>query len=291
MGELAAIGSAVLWALNSVLVRPLALRLPAVRITALQYLCSAACMLVTAAALGKLPVAFQIPPLQAAGLMGSALTGMGLGDTSYVRSLSMIGVSRAYPISQASYVLATFALAALLAGEAVTPATALGAALLLVGIWVISRSSHDSGLGAFDPAAVRRGILIALFAGVCWGLTTTVLKLAVADTDLLAANTLRVPLVALALNGLAAVRFGPGYAGFGRRGVAVAALAGVVGLWLSSLLFLYAVQEAGAAKTAVLSSTSPLFASALAVVFLHERVTPALGVGTVLAVAGMLATV
>ena len=48
-----------------------------------------------------------------------------------------------------------------------------------------------------------------------------------------------------------------------------------------------ALDLAGAARAATLSSTSPLFAAPAAVVFLGERLTPRIVVGTVLAVVGI----
>lgn len=289
LGELAAIGSALLWAFNSVWVRPLAQRIPALRITALQYVASATCMLLTAAALDKLGLALQIPPLQAAGLVLAALLGMGLGDTTYVRSLSTVGVSVAYPVSQAAYVLCTFVLALVLLAEPLTLRVLAGAALLLAGIWTLSREAapaEPTG-GVAVATRLRSGLLAAVFAGLCWAGTTTTLKLAITGVDLLAANALRIPMVALALNTVALNRFGPAYPVVGVPALRTIVLSGVVGMWCSSLLFVYAIDQAGAAKTAVLSSTSPVFASVLAVVFLHERITPSLGLGTALAVAGM----
>lgn len=294
LGELAAIGSALLWALNSVLVRPLAQRLPALRITALQYVASALCMLTTAVLLDKLGVALQIPLPQVLGLVFAAFCGMGVGDTMYVRALSTAGVSLSYPVSQASYVLFTFGLSLLLLAEPITMSILAGATLLLAGVWALSRAASGtparSDHAVLTAVRVRNGLLAAGFAGVCWALTTTVLKLAITDLDLVAANAVRIPMVALALNAAALGRYGPPR-GLARRDLALIVLAGVVGMWCSSMLFVYAIAEAGAAKTAVLSSTSPLFASALAMVFLRERLTGWVGVGTVLAVTGMVVVV
>lgn len=289
---MAAIGSALLWAVNSVMVRPLAQRLPALRITALQYLCSAICMLAAAAALNKFALTVAIPPEQALGLVLSALTGMGMGDTAYVRALSLAGVARTYPVSQAAYVLFTFVFSALLLSEPLTPRVAGGTALLLAGVGLLSRSAGEAPSGGpVSGPPVRTGLAIALFAGLCWAFTTALVKLSINGLDLLAANALRIPAVALALNTVAWTRFGADFRSLGARSLALIALAGVAGLWLSSLLFMFALSDAGATKTAVLSSTSPLFASAMAVLFLRERLTPVVAAGTVLTVAGMIIVV
>jgi drug/metabolite transporter (DMT)-like permease len=53
------------------------------------------------------------------------------------------------------------------------------------------------------------------------------------------------------------------------------------------MLFVLAVQRAGAAKTAVLSSTAPLFALPLAALLLGERLTGRVILGTLLSIAGV----
>jgi drug/metabolite transporter (DMT)-like permease len=65
------------------------------------------------------------------------------------------------------------------------------------------------------------------------------------------------------------------------------AVAGIIGIGIGSLLYIFAVQEAGAGKTAVLTSTLPLFALPLAVIFLREKITPTVLLGTALCILGI----
>lgn len=65
-------------------------------------------------------------------------------------------------------------------------------------------------------------------------------------------------------------------------------LAGLLGPGLSQLLFTIAVREAGASRTSVVVGTAPLFAVAIALVFLDESLDAALVLGAVLIVAGGL---
>jgi drug/metabolite transporter (DMT)-like permease len=65
-------------------------------------------------------------------------------------------------------------------------------------------------------------------------------------------------------------------------------LAGLLGPGLSQLLFTIAVREAGASRTSVVVGTAPLFAVAIALVFLDESLEAALVLGAVLIVAGGL---
>lgn len=282
LGELAALGSAFLWALNAVMLRPLTARIPALRITALQYAVVAGFILLTALALGRLDDALAIPPLQAAALIGAALLGMGVGDTSYIRALGLLGVARSFTFATSGYVLLTTVLAALFLSEPVTLKTIAGAVVLLVGMWLVVRAVNPEEGAKGGPV----GLLFCVLAAVCWGLTASALKLALVDVDVLAANSLRIPAVALMLNAASL-----GYHRFDAtvyrpEVVLRAGLAGILGLGLGSLLFLYGIQEAGAAKTAILSSTAPLFAAVLALGLLKERFTRPLAAGTALSVAG-----
>jgi drug/metabolite transporter (DMT)-like permease len=65
------------------------------------------------------------------------------------------------------------------------------------------------------------------------------------------------------------------------------ALGGILGMGLGGLLYIAAVQDAGAGKAAILSATSPLFALPLAMLFLAERVTPRLMAGTLVSIVGI----
>ena len=72
-----------------------------------------------------------------------------------------------------------------------------------------------------------------------------------------------------------------------RESVAVIALAGILGTGIGSVLFIYAVENIGAAKTAFLTTAAPLFALPMGVLFLSERLTPRELVGTALTIAGI----
>jgi len=291
LGELSAIGSAFLWALNGVLLKPITSRMSAIRITSPLYCFAALYILLFALSQGKIQEATQIPILQLGTLIIAGFIGMGAGDTSYVRSMTYLGVAKAFPISTGGYILLVFLLAAIVLGEAVTLAGLLGAGVLTAGIWLIVRSTAaeldgDQALVA-DGTNLRDGLIAAGIAGLCWAVTTTILKLALVGVDVLAANVFRVPMVALLLTSLNLTRHGFEFSAYDRRSMGIIAIAGLAGVAMSSMLFLYAIQEAGAAKTAVLSSTSPLFATGLSLVFLKERITLSVAAGTVLSVVGV----
>jgi len=162
----------------------------------------------------------------------------------------------------------------------------LGAALAVGGVTLVALSwrGAEEVLGDLDAG----GIAASLGAAVCWAIAILMLKVALVETDVIAVNTIRLPMVAallLAINSLR--RTEPLFRSYDLPTLAAVGSAGVFGVAVSSLLFLFAVQSLGAAKTAVLASTSPLFAVLLARVVLKERLTPGIIFGTVLSVAGI----
>lgn len=110
----------------------------------------------------------------------------------------------------------------------------------------------------------------------------------VRGVDPILVSSIRLPALALILWGLVAVR---GSAGtlrtLSRREWVTMVLGGLVGWGLGSLLFVMALAELGATRTSVLTSTSPLFAIPMTALFMNERPSRSVLVGTAITVAGV----
>lgn len=295
MGELAALATAFLWAFTGLLMRPAAAVLPAIRITALEYLVAATAFVAILLATDRLPLLLALPMPIVGGLAFSAVFGLAAGDTAYIRSLSRLGLGRAFTLSTAGYFVVTVGVSALVLGEGLTPLRLFGAAIMLAGISLIAREDEPTPAAGSDSTSaitiagtsLRVGLAFALLAAVCWGLNTVALRVLLENVDVLVALPLRLTAAAIALNAMSFVRTGPLWVGNERSAVVRIVAAGLLGLGLGSVFYLYAIQTAGAAKTAILSSASPLFAAAFGVLFLKESLTRALAVGTLLVVIGM----
>jgi len=287
IGEMAALGCAFTWALTSILIKQPVIRMGAVSVNTLRTWTGAAVFLALLLATGKAGALLALPPYTVFALVFSMAIGLGIGDTLYFQSVKLIGVSRALPIS-GSYPLPTLLLAVIWLGEPVTWRHALGTMLVVTSIYLISLPSGKNGVATAAQRDIRRGVLLAALAGVLWATSTALLKSGVGNTDLVVANSVRLPAAGLVL--LSMVLRQPG--GFRVRGVeagtvAVVLLSGIAGTALGSALYLTAVIQAGAAKAAALQSVSPFIAAPLAFVFLREPIAPATLAGTVLSVAGV----
>ena len=296
-GELSAVGAAFAWALEGLILRPITRELVALRITALQSVVVCIAFWSVSFSTGRIDDVFALPLGHVLALGFTSLFGHAAGDTSYVHSLRHLGLARAFTVSTAGFVVIALAVGALALGEPVTYRQWAGAAVILAGIWLVSQVTEVSisgGRGQALPAAhlapplIRQGLVFAGLAAVCWGLNTVALRVLLVGMDVLVASTVRLTVAALALNLAAFSRFGWRTVIYPKRTAGLLALAGLIGLGMGSLFILNAIQIAGAGKAAVLSSTSPLFAAVLAVVFLKERVTAKLVIGTLLTVIGMV---
>ena len=307
--------AAVSWAVSSVALTSVSVRVPALVVGALMTLFAS---LILAAAL---VITGQYEDLTAASattllaLVGSGIIGFAIGEPLYVRTLSILGVQRAYPVAMGLFILFATTGGIVLLGERFTPGLIAGGVLIVGGAYLIAafrqeqlpHASHagpqSAGEGgtrtATAPAVVsarpRRlqayGMLVMV--PVMWATATLVLAPTGDEVGAIPAAGLRVPAGALLLTAFlllarprdlqAALR--------SRRDVLTIAGAGVTGISIASLLFVFALFEAGAARTSVLAASSPLFAMPLAVVFLGERLTRYVLLGTTLSVAGIIIVV
>jgi drug/metabolite transporter (DMT)-like permease len=221
----------------------------------------------------------------------SALIGISVGDTIYIRGLKLINVSLAFPIAQSAMPLLTLCAAVLFLGETVTWGLALGTALVLMGIYLITGLGAGSRLALAVPSGEKRGIGMGLIliASLLWAISISLLKIGLQEVSLILANGVRLPVASFALLILIFFQTPPHQpTGIHIRDVALGAVTGILAFGLGGLLFLQAILHAGAAKATVLTSSAPLFGLPLSLVFLKERVTIRIAAGTILVVLGIV---
>jgi drug/metabolite transporter (DMT)-like permease len=223
-------------------------------------------------------------------MMGSGIIGQAVGDTLYINALGYLGVARTFPITNSAYPFATFLLAVLLLGEAVTWTLPIGGALIVAGItWIVLEQRRADAAGDVKVELIR-GVVFALAAACAWAAATVWLRGQQGDLDALGAASLRIPAASAAVWLTIAMTRGRGeqpLRELTRRSIGIVATAGVLGTGLGSILFIYSVGEIGAAKTAFVTTSAPVFALPMGVMFLGEKVTWPLLFGAAVTVAGI----
>ena len=297
-GEAGALLAAALWSVSVTILAFQTRRIGALSVNAVRSLSAALFILLLIPFCGVLNDLRGISASTAFAVVGSGVLAIGLGDYLYLASLPRLGVSRAVPISNGLYPLLTLLIAALWLGEDVTRLVILGTGLVIVGVSLLVQErtpaveGDGNGSSARSTGATggrgRMGLLLVILACVAWAASTVWLKEGIGDLDAVAAGAIRMITNALILLPVVALVGGTReIVGNGMRNNAALAIAGVLGIGIGSLFYIFAVQEVGAGRTAVLTSTQPLFALPLAVLFLREKITPKVVLGTALCILGI----
>ena len=292
-GILAGVGSAAIWAVASTLMASVSTRVDAVSVSAVRAVWGALALLIATPFVAMAGGFEAITVGVALAVVGSAILGMALGDTLYVASLNLLGLTRGFTISLGLFVFLTYVFGIALLDERITVWSALGSALVVAGVYIVALRGRRTEAPAAAPAASggtrRRGLALVGLTALVWSLATVWLGDAVEGQNAVAVTALRLPATGLVLGFVAAAmpRSGLRRRAISRRDHGALFLAGLFGTGVGSLLFIYAVQEAGVGRAAVATAISPLFAVPLGALFLKERLTVWLVAGVVVAVAGL----
>lgn len=283
LGAVCALASAFTWAVTSLLVRTVSPPLSSVTVSAVRSLLGGGLLLTWVLATGGIGRLIAIGEKNFFLLAISIVVAIALGDVMFFESARFLGLARAMTVSMV-YPLMSAGFAALFLGEPLSARVTAGAVVTLTGLAVIVRARNGERV---REEHLGRGLAAALVAAVAWAVSLLVLKPAVGSLDPITTQAVRLPLASLVLFAT------PWGWGAPRQVLTVdrsmlrrVALLGVITA-MSSVLFVTSVKLADVAVAAVLSSTAPLFALPLGLIFLGERVTRTALVGTALAVGGV----
>ena len=288
IGVLASLGSACLWATTNTLVKLESSRLSVVAINAYRAMVGSLIFLIIFLLTRDPAMILHIPIGSIAALLISVIGGMAFGDTLNFRAMLLIGLGRAFPIA-GSYPLFALILSALVLQEGIGWREVAGCLVTLTGVMLVALPGKLSAGPVLDRRTNLLGVGLALGASILWACSSIIVKIGLADIDVITANAIRLPAAATVL-WLLLRRDAPQPPPWRLRGrtLAVVLATGVLGSGLSGFLWLVGVQEIGVARSAILSSTSPIFAIPLSIFFLGERLVPRVLIGTLLSIAGIV---
>lgn len=288
IGELGALGCAPLWAISSILIKSQSDKLNALQINAIRGLFAAAFAVAIFFPTGRIGLLASLSLSSIIYLLVAVIIGFVAGDTLFIKGMAIIGVSKALPMS-IIYPIFVLPFSIFIVGEHLSLANIAGIFIAVAGLYLITNPRNGSE-GAL--VATRRqhwlGVSYVLAATLLWAIGTVILGFAMADLDPILAGAIRMPFMAMILFALVYMKANSANTwSHGFRTLIIVGLAGVLGIGLGGLLFMIGVKYAGAAKTAILSSTAPLFGVPLSMLMLRERITLRIVAGTVLCVAGI----
>ena len=290
IGAVYALTAALVWAGSSTIIKSITTKIDALSLSALR-LCVASLLLLAVISLsGRITEFINTPLMPLVYVIISGIIGLAVGDTVFIKSLSYLDVSRAFPIAQCAYPVFTMFLAVSLLGESFTWVTGLGTFLVLLGIYLITSTWKASGINSTSGRISGKGIVLALIAGIGWAVATVTLKLGVMEMDPLVAGAIRISSAAIVLLSFALSQRKRGalqLRKYGSPSLALALTSGLISPGMGMVFFITAIQLLGAGKTAVLSATSPLFLLPFSVFILKERLTRLTLIGIFTGIAGI----
>ena len=235
----------------------------------------------------------------AVAMVGSGILVFCIGDSLYFLALPILGASIAVPLAESGYPLITFLMASLWLGETFSLAFLVGSGFVVIGIILLSgggerpRPTDEPYVAAGDAPPGRRlrwrvGIPLVAGVAITWAIGTVWFKAGSGNLGPLSASVLRITPAVILLAPLAnRLPRGLELRSYSVADFIGSAFTGIFGVGVAGLLHVAAIQEIGAARTSILTATIPLFTLPLAIVFLHERVTPRVVLGTVTCVLGL----
>jgi uncharacterized membrane protein len=226
-------------------------------------------------------------PLAGVVVLGlSVILGAVIGDTIYLVSQERIGVSYAFPIAM-SFPLITYFITIVILGETPVITRLAGAFVAVSGVIALSHQQNKSEEGIHATRHDMLGIGLAVMTALLYATGTVLLQVGIEGVDPIGGSFIRVVVGSLAFLPMVAVARHHGMAIPSLRATKYVIVAGFFGMAIGSVLYVIAVATVGAAVMSVLSSTAPLFAVPVSVVFLKERLTPLAVAGILLTIAGV----
>jgi drug/metabolite transporter (DMT)-like permease len=290
IGELAALGAALSWAAAPILYRKALLNTKPVSANIVRCATNAGVLVAALLLLGNVEALTALPARTLVLVVISGVIGLGVGDTLYMIGLKYVGVSRAVPLASA-YPLFSVVWAVFLLGQPLSLADALGAAVIILGIWLLSRERGDENTGVKGRLAFI-GLLVSLVTALVWSISITMMDVAVSSVTSFSANyaivTLRIASVALFFILLAPfLDREHGFLKMKRSTVIGLCAGGLVANGVGWLLMNYSFLNISLTRATPISSTSPLFAAIAGFLLFHEKMTTKAVLGAIAIVAGI----
>lgn len=221
-------------------------------------------------------------------LMGFAFLNLGgllrliFGGMAYMKGLENISVSRFVPILF-TFPLLTILLSGLLLHEKIHPDVVAGTALIVSGVWILSRG-HNSG----GEKNVRVGVSVAVLAAFLYAFSIVATKTGLNDVDPFQSALISMPIPLALLYLSYSMKHGAKTIfKFKKEAYILLGLGGIAGMGFGSYFFFVSLTKIGAAKATSLAAITPFLSSMLALATLKEKMNFALILGTIATVAGI----
>ncbi|MEM2560965.1 MAG: DMT family transporter [Candidatus Bathyarchaeia archaeon] len=290
IGEVLALCAALCWTISAVLYREALIDVKPILANTIRSIGTSMFIMTILALTGGFKVLISLPAHVIMLACVSGLVGLGFGDTLYLLSLEVIGVSRAVPIT-CSYPLFNIIFASLLEGEKVEWQIILAAVAIVAGIWLLSYNSNNSEM-AMKRRDLVKGVSAAIATAILWSISISLVNIAVNEASnlqqIFAINSVRVVFL-MSLLIIITVPTGKkiNFINMDWKNIARLSAGGIIALGLGWFLLALSLIYIPETRAVPISSTTPLFSAIAGALFLHEKVTFNVIVGSAVIVLGV----
>jgi DME family drug/metabolite transporter len=274
LGVGVALLTSLAWSISSILLKLVAGKIDSLSINTLRTLVGSIILFTFIILSGRFEIFFHLPLRSLIYVILSGLLAMGIGDTIYIKSIALLDISIAFPLSQVSFILLAVLSAILFLDEPFTWITIAGAVLVSFGIYLMTSSGGQRGNPSDKKRIDPKGLLFILVAIMAWTGATILLKIGVIGLDPFIAACLRISASAIVLLFVIGARRGKGTTALKQIGwkyLALIAAAGLLTYGVAAVGYVTAIQLIGAGKTVLLTAIAPLFALPFSILILGEN--------------------
>ena len=291
IGELAALGAAISWAIAPILYRKALANTKPISANIVRCATNAGVLVAVLLLFGKVGALAALPMGTVLLVVVSGIVGLGIGDTLYMIGLKYVGVSRAVPLA-ATYPLFSLVWATFVLRQPLSVIAVGGAAIIVCGIWLLSRKNSQDANDAVKGKLASIGVVVSLITAVIWSVSITLMDVAASSANTLDGNyaiiTLRIASIALFFMLLAPfLDREHGFLKMKRSTIISLCVGGLVANGVGWLLMNYSFLNIAVSQAVPISSTSPLFATVAGLMLFHEKMTPKAVVGAIAIVVGI----
>jgi len=286
LGELLTITAALCWALGASLYKKGMLNVGPVTLNLFRSLPATVYAFLALYLLGKWIFLSELDMVSLAYISISSLLVLAAGDTLYFIGLKSVGVAKTVPIAY-SYSIFVALISTTFLGESMTASILLGTAAVVLGVWLVAGQTENK---VSENGTQKLGLLAALGTSVCWACGLVLFKVILANIDpfVLASVRMLLLLPVLGVFTIFPSETRSSIRHLTRSNISIIGLGGLISLGVGDTLLYLGLETAKANVVAPLASTTPLFATIIAISFLKERVSRKVVVGTFLVIAGTM---
>ena len=292
IGELAALGAAISWAIAPIFYRNALVNTNPISANIIRCVTNGIVLTVFLVAFGLSGILASLPPWVLIFTVISGVIGLGVADTLYMWGIKILGVSRAVPLAS-TFPLFGLIWATWLLGQPLSVITLTGAAIILLGIWLLSRKNHAETTNN-KGKMVLLGVIASLGTAVIWSISLTMMNIVVSsgvvglDTNY-GIVTLRIASIAVLLTVFSPfIDKGHGFLKISKKVIVLLCAGGLIANGLGWLLMNYSFLCTSEAAAVTISSASPLFAALAGFLFFREKATLLQILGVISVVAGII---